>query len=144
MIGKTVKNASKQEAEDAIAGYSVGLDMTLRDLQRSLTAKGHPWTLAKCFDNSAVVGSFIDKKDYQLTLNESITLSVNGTIRQSSYLNMMLYKPVEIVEYISKKLILEEGDLIFTGTPEGVSKLNVKDLIYAKIENISDLSTLIV
>ncbi|MFH0733378.1 MAG: fumarylacetoacetate hydrolase family protein [bacterium] len=144
LIGKTVKNANKQEAEEAIAGYSVGLDMTLRDLQRTLVSKGHPWTLAKCFDNSAVVGNFIDKKECNLTLNETITLSVNGTIRQKSLLNMMLYKPVEIVEYISKKITLEEGDLIFTGTPEGVSKVNVNDLIYAKIENVSELSTLIV
>ena len=82
LIGKMVKNAKKSEAEDAIIGYGVGLDMTLRDIQNELRKKGNPWTIAKCFDTSAVVSDFVLKSDYNLTLDEEISLSVNGRIRQ--------------------------------------------------------------
>ena len=61
LIGKTIKNANKTEAENAIIGYGVGLDMTLRDIQNELKKKGHPWTIAKCFDTSAVVSDFVLK-----------------------------------------------------------------------------------
>lgn len=144
LIGKTIKNATKEEAEEAIYAYSVGLDMTLRDIQNQMREKGEPWTLAKCFDNSAVITEFISKEDYNLTLDENIKLSVNGVERQNSKLNMMIFKPVEIVEYISHKMTLEEGDLIFTGTPEGVGKVVPGDIIEATIENIAELNTKII
>ncbi len=144
LIGKTVKNADFETAKSAIAGYTVGLDMTLRDVQNKLKAKGHPWTLAKCFDTSAVISNFISADDYTLTLNETISLSVNGVERQNSELNMMLFKPIETVVYISKTMTLEEGDLIFTGTPEGVNQVVKGDKITAYIENIAELSTVVI
>jgi len=139
LIGKTVKNANKTEAEDAIVGYGIGLDMTLRDIQTELKKKGHPWTTAKCFDTSAVVSDFILKSDYKLTLDEEISLSVNGQIRQKEKLNKMLFRPAEMVEYISSLMTLEEGDLVFTGTPAGVSKVVVGDRLVGEIQNISKL-----
>jgi acylpyruvate hydrolase len=139
LIGKTVKNANKTEAEDAIVGYGIGLDMTLRDIQTELKKKGRPWTTAKCFDTSAVVSDFILKSDYKLTLDEEISLSVNGQIRQKEKLNKMLFRPAEIVEYISSLMTLEEGDLVFTGTPAGVSKVVVGDRLVGEIQNISKL-----
>ncbi len=140
LIGKTVKNANSTEASNAIAGYSVGLDMTLRDIQNDLKAKGHPWTLAKCFDTSAVVSEFVLSSEYKLTGEEKIVLSVNGKKRQDSLLNNMIFLPEEIVKYISSKMTLEEGDLIFTGTPAGVGKVNRGDKIFASIENIASLT----
>lgn len=140
LIGETVKNAGSQEAENAIIGYGVGLDMTLRDLQNELKAKGQPWTLSKCFDTSAVVSDFISKNEYKLTCSEPIKLWVNKELRQNSPLNKMIFSPVEIVKYISSKMTLEKGDLIFTGTPEGVSKVNRGDKIEAEITNIARLS----
>lgn len=144
LIGKTVKNADYETAKNAVVGYTVGLDMTLRDVQNKLKAKGHPWTLAKCFDTSAVISNFISTEDYTLTLNETISLSVNGIERQNSKLNMMLFKPIETVVYISKTMTLEEGDLIFTGTPEGVNQVVKGDKITAYIENIAKLTTEII
>ena len=135
LIGKTVKDANKTEAEDAIIGYGVGLDMTLRDIQSELKKKGHPWTIAKCFDTSAVVSDFVLKSDYKLTLDEEISLSVNGQIRQKEKLNKMLFKPAEIVEYISSLMTLEEGDLVYTGTPAGVGKVEVGDKLVGEIQN---------
>ena len=140
LIGNKVKDADEKEAEEAIAGYGVGLDMTLRDVQNELKKKGHPWTIAKGFDTSAVLSDFILKNDYQLTLNGEISLSVNGEIRQREKLNLMLFSPVKLVQYISSLLTLEEGDLIFTGTPKGVGKVEKGDKLFARIENVAELS----
>jgi acylpyruvate hydrolase len=140
LIGKKVKNVDTKKAEEAISGYGVGLDMTLRDVQSELKKKGHPWTIAKGFDTSAVLSDFVLKKDYKLTLNEIISLSINGTIKQRSKLNTMIFAPSKIVEYISSLMTLEEGDLIFTGTPSGVGKVVKGDKLLAEIEGIASLS----
>lgn len=139
LIGSTVKNANESEAQKAITGYAVGLDMTLRDIQNDLKKKGHPWTIAKCFDTSTVLSDFISSDDYKLTVDETITLKVNGEIRQNDQLNKMIFNPVQIVKYISSLMTLEAGDLIFTGTPKGVGKVNSGDVLEAEIENIGSL-----
>lgn len=139
LIGETIKNANRMKAEDAIIAYGVGLDMTLRDIQTELMKKGHPWTIAKCFDTSAVVSDFVLKSDYKLTLEEEISLSVNGQVRQKEKLNNMLFNPAEIIEYISSLMTLEEGDLIFTGTPAGVGKVEVGDKLIGKIKGVGQL-----
>src|SRR3972149_3970411 len=141
LIGKAVKNANKSEAENAIIGYGVGLDMTLRDIQNDLRKTGNPWTISKCFDTSAVVSDFVLESDYKLTLDEEISLSVNGQIRQKEKLSKMLFHPAEIVEYISSLMTLEEGDLVFTGTPAGVGKAEMGDRLWGKIEGIGELET---
>jgi 5-carboxymethyl-2-hydroxymuconate isomerase len=139
LIGETVKNAKGVEAEKAIIGYGVGLDMTLRDVQNELKKKGNPWTLAKCFDTSAVISDFVLKENYQLKPDEKLELKVNGEIKQSDSLKSMLFKPAEIVEYISSLMMLEKGDLIFTGTPAGVSKVNRGGKLEAKLGEIAEL-----
>jgi 5-carboxymethyl-2-hydroxymuconate isomerase len=139
LIGKRIKDGNIYEAKDAIIGYGVGLDMTLRDIQNELKKKGHPWTIAKCFDTSAVVSDFILKGNYKLTLNEEISLSVNGIIKQKERLNKMIFNPAQIIEYISTLMTLEEGDLVFTGTPAGVSKVNKGDKLNAEISGIAKL-----
>lgn len=144
LIGKTIKNADTDQAEEAIEGYGVGLDMTLRDVQSELKKKGHPWTIAKGFDTSAVISDFILKKDYKLTLNEEISLSVNGITKQKDLLNKMIFKPPHIVAYISSLMTLEKGDLIFTGTPKGVSKVVPGDLIAAKLTGVAKLNCRVV
>ncbi len=139
LIGKNVKNANLQQSEEAIAGYGVGLDMTLRDVQNDLKKKGNPWTISKCFDTSAVISDFILKENYDLTLEEEIYLAVNGEVRQQDPLKKMIFNPAQIVEYISSLMTLEEGDLVFTGTPKGVSKVNKGDKLIAEIKGIARL-----
>lgn len=141
LIGSKIRNADLIEAENAIFGYSVGLDMTLRDIQTKLKEKGHPWTLAKGFDTSAVVSDFVLKSDYQLSNSEEISLKVNASLRQSSSLSLMLFKPAEIVKYISSIMTLNKGDIIFTGTPKGVSKVEKGDKLFGEIENIGKIFT---
>ncbi|MBM4171507.1 MAG: fumarylacetoacetate hydrolase family protein [Ignavibacteria bacterium] len=140
-IGEDIKDADDKSAEKSIHGYSIGLDMTLRDLQFKLKERGEPWTLAKCFDTSAVLTDFVQKNNYQFKGNEKIKLSVNGNVRQNSSLDKMIFSPVEIVKYISARMTLEKGDLIFTGTPGGVGKVIPGDRIEAEIENIGKIST---
>lgn len=144
LIGKTIKHATDNEAEDAIAGYGVGLDMTLRDVQSELKSKGHPWTLAKGFDTSAVLSEFILKEEYELKGTEKIALSVNGEVKQSAALDALIFPPAELLKYITSKFTLEEGDLVFTGTPAGVGKVEVGDEITAAIENIGYLETKVI
>lgn len=139
LIGRTIKNAELQTAENSIIAFGVGLDMTLRDVQNELKKKGHPWTIAKCFDTSAVLSDFILKSDYNLSLNEEIYLKVNGEIKQKDSLAKMMFKPAELIQFISSLMTIEAGDLIFTGTPKGVGKVNKGDKIEAGLENIVSL-----
>lgn len=144
LIGNKICNANNDEAADAITGYGVGLDMTLRDLQNEFRLKGNPWTLAKVFDTSVVLSGFVLKDEYKLKGNERIYLNINGQIQQDSTLDNMIFSPVEIVKYISSRMTLEEGDLIFTGTPEGVSRVIQGDVLKGGIEGIGELETKII
>lgn len=139
LIGDKVKDADDNTAEKAIAAFGIGLDMTLRDIQDELKKKGHPWTLAKCFDTSAAVSDFVSVEDYMLTKNEEISLTVNGITKQKEKLNMMLFPPAAIVKYISSVMTLEPGDLIYTGTPAGVSKVNRGDKLVAEVAGLVKL-----
>ena len=141
LIRNKIKDVSREEAEKAIAGYGVGLDMTLRDVQSKLKVKNHPWTIAKCFDTSAVLSEIVLKDNHNLTLDEEIYLSVNDEERQRDKLNKMIFKPAELVQYLSSLMTLEEGDLVFTGTPKGVGKVNKGDQIKAGVVGIAELIT---
>lgn len=121
-----------------IVGWAVGVDLTRRDLQAAAKAKGRPWDAAKGFDQSApcgavTLGALPDPKGV-------IALSVNGQTRQSSSLADMIWNPVEIIEQAAKLWALRPGDLIFTGTPEGVGSLQPGDRVEASIAGLSPLS----
>ncbi len=143
LIGENIKNADLESAEKAISGYGIGLDMTLRDVQSDLKKKGHPWTIAKCFDTSTVLSEFVEKSSHKLNLDETITLKINGEYRQKDQLKKMLHKPAEVVQYISSLMKLEPGDLIFTGTPKGVSKVEKGDKLEAELEGLVKLECVV-
>lgn len=140
LIGKKIKNATIEESEDALIAFGVGLDMTARDVQDQLKKKGHPWTISKCFDTSAVLSDFVSKENYNLIGNEVITLKVNGEIKQNSSIDKMIFNWKEIVKFISHEMTLEEGDIIFTGTPKGVGKVLKDDVIETEITNIGKIT----
>ena len=144
IIGNKIKNATEEVAENAIFGYAVGLDMTLRDLQNESRKRGEPWTLAKVFDTSGVISPVILKSEYHLGENEKIFLSVNGEVKQSSSLDKMLFGAVATVQHISQKMTLEKGDIIFTGTPDGVGRVMPGDKLTGGIENIGEIEAIIV
>lgn len=141
LIGKTLSNASEQEAEEAIIGYGAGLDMTKRDVQKKLKDKGLPWTLAKCFDDSAVLSEIILKSDYKLSGEENLSLYLNEELKQNSSISRMIFKPSEVVKFLSERITLHKGDLIYTGTPSGVGTVVKGDKMVVKIDNLPELET---
>jgi len=139
LIGRTVKDVSESEAENAIAGFGVGFDMTLRDIQNEEIKKGNPWTVSKCFDTSAVISEFVPKEECNIKADTTIKLSVNGEIKQHAELGSMIFKPAQLISFISSRITLEEGDLIFTGTPEGVGPVQRGDILEAEITSVGKL-----
>jgi len=136
VIGKTGKNISEADAYDYILGYAVGLDMTLRDIQAKAKKEGLPWTVAKGFDSSAPVSDIVPKEIITDPGNLTITCKVNGSLRQNSSTKNMIMPVNRIVAYISSIFVLEPGDLIFTGTPEGVGPVKIGDVIEAEITGL--------
>jgi len=132
-------NILPSQASQHIFGYAVGVDLTKRDIQAVAKEAGKPWDLSKGFDNSAPI-SKIQKNDELLIDQGAISLKVNGQIKQSSDLSNMAWKIDELISWLSKFITLKPGDIIFTGTPAGVSKLYPEDKIEAEIENIGSLS----
>lgn len=135
-IGKGGKNISNKNAFQHILGYAVGLDMTLRDIQNQAKAKGLPWTIAKGFDTSAPISDIIPAQIINDPHNLELICKVNGNIRQHSSTSKMIFRIEQLIEYISRIFTLEEGDLIYTGTPEGVGKVEPGDIIEAEIPGL--------
>lgn len=144
LIGKTGKKIPAAKALDYIDAYTVGLDMTLRDLQSEAKKLGHPWTISKCFDTSTVLGEFVPASEIQNPNSLDIKLWVNGELKQDDNTSNMIFSVEEIVEYLSYYFTLEEGDLVFTGTPKGVGEVNVGDKLIAEITGIGKLETEVV
>jgi 2-keto-4-pentenoate hydratase/2-oxohepta-3-ene-1,7-dioic acid hydratase in catechol pathway len=127
LIGKEGRAAAVEEASSFIAGLTLGLDLTLRDLQRGLREKGLPWEIAKGFEQSAPVGSFTPVKKLRNLSDIEFGCKVNGEVRQHSNTSDMIFPIERLVVEISKIWRLLPGDLIFTGTPSGVGPLRVGD-----------------
>jgi len=140
VVGKDAKNIPAKNAYNYIAGYAVGLDMTLRDVQSDAKKKGNPWTVAKGFDTSAPISEVIPKAQIKNPHDLTITCRVNGALRQKSSTGKMIFSIDKIIEYISSIFTLEEGDLIFTGTPEGVGQVIAGDIIEAELEGYIKIS----
>lgn len=134
LIGKTGKNISVDEASAFIAGYGFGLDLTLRDVQSELKKGGLPWEIAKAFDGSAPLGVFT--KTVSAVENLEIKCEVNGELRQHGFCKNMIFSVPELISYLSGIFTLEPGDLIFTGTPEGVGPLKPGDEVTVSISEI--------
>lgn len=116
VIGKAGKNISREQARDHILGYTIGNDVSARILQ----FRGSQWILGKSLDNFAPIGPTIVSPDDFDFDNATITTTVNGEIRQQAKLQQMMFKPDAIIEFVSQYITLQEGDIIFTGTPSGV------------------------
>lgn len=116
VIGKAGKNISRDQAKEHILGYTIGNDVSARTLQ----FRGTQWILGKSLDNFAPIGPVIVSPDDFDFDNATITTTVNGEVRQQAKLQQMLFKPYEIIEFVSQYITLQEGDIIFTGTPSGV------------------------
>ncbi len=131
-LGKHIATKFAHKYYDEIG---LGIDFTARDLQAKLKAKGLPWEKAKGFDGSAVIGKFVPKELFNDLNNISFSLQKNETLVQEGNTKAMLWKIDELISYVSQFMTLKIGDIIFTGTPAGVGKVNPEDRLIGRIEN---------
>jgi len=142
-IHKGGRNIDAADAEAHIYGYACGLDMTRRDLQAEAKTKGRPWDIAKNVEQSAPIGLIHPAEDVPDMTLGGITLTQNGVLKQAGDLSDMIWPVVDVIAYISRFYALEAGDLIFTGTPEGVGPVNPGDRLSVMIAGLSDLNVTI-
>ena len=133
IIEKKCKNVSQKNALDYVLGYCIALDITARDIQEDAKKQGWPWTISKGFDTFAPISDVVLKKEIIDPNNLDISLKVNGKIKQSSNTRNMIYSVERIIEFISNIMTLERGDLIMTGTPEGVGEISKYNVLEAKL-----------
>jgi 2-keto-4-pentenoate hydratase/2-oxohepta-3-ene-1,7-dioic acid hydratase in catechol pathway len=134
-ISKVGKYIEPKFAHKYYEEISVGIDFTARDVQQTLKDKGLPWEKAKAFDGSAVIGSFISKKVFSSLESINFELTNNGKTVQKGNSSLMLWKIEELIAYVSQYFTLKIGDIIFTGTPEGVAAVQPNDILEGFIEN---------
>ncbi len=135
-IGEAGVSVDASEARNVIFGYAVGLDMTRRDLQAHAKKHGQPWALSKAFDQSAPISAIHPAADVGHLSSGRIWLDVNGERRQDGDLSQMIWSVPEIIQYLSGFFELRPGDLVFTGTPAGVSAVERGDRLKGGIEGI--------
>jgi len=134
-INKVGKYIDAKFAHNYYDEMGLGIDFTARDLQAKLKEKGLPWEKAKAFDGSAVIGNFLSKKEFSSVENINFELKNNGNTVQKGNTSHMLWKIDELISYVSQFFTLKIGDIIFTGTPEGVAPVKPNDLLEGFIED---------
>lgn len=133
-ICKEGKHIAEKFAANYYDEIGLGIDFTARDIQSKHKEKGLPWELAKAFDNSAPISTFTSKSEFEDLYNLNFELKVNGESRQKGHTKDLLFSFEKIISFVSQYITLKKGDLIFTGTPEGVGKINKGDKLEAWLE----------
>ncbi len=136
VIGKRGKDIPEERAMEHVRGYAVFIDVTARDVQARAKKAGKPWAAAKGYDTFAPMSEITRKEDITDPHNLDIWLKVNGEYRQKSNTSSLIFTLEEIIEYVSGIMTLEPGDVIATGTPEGVSQILAGDVVEAGIEEL--------
>lgn len=140
VIGTTGKNIPQKNALDHVIGYLVGLDITARDIQTEAKKNGWPWTVAKGFDTFAPISDVVGKNLLPNPNDAELMLKVNGEIRQHSRTSQMIFPIEKIIAFISSIMTLEPGDLILTGTPEGVGEIARGDILEGLLEDVCSVT----
>jgi fumarylpyruvate hydrolase len=138
-IGKGGKNILAADAMHHIYGYAVGLDMTRRDLQGEMKKQGRPWCIGKAFDLSAPIGPITPVAQAGDVVNAEIYVQVNGQDRQRSHIHKLIWNIAETIEHLSAAWELQAGDLIYTGTPEGVGAVVSGDTMVGAVTGLGEL-----
>lgn len=139
LIGRECRAVSAESAMEYVAGYGTAIDMTLRDVQNSLKAKGLPWEIAKGFDTACPLSDFVPASAVPDPHNLRLRLSVNGMLRQDGCSSDMIHRVPQTIAHISAIFTLEPGDVILTGTPAGVGQVVTGDVMEADIEGVARL-----
>ncbi len=143
-IGTGGSNILAADAHRHIYGYAVGLDMTRRDLQNDMKKQGRPWCIGKGFEHSAPLGPITPAALVPDVESATIALQINGTDRQRSTVAKLIWNIAETIEQLSAAWALQPGDLIYTGTPEGVSAVVRGDVLHATVDGLDSLTVRIV
>ncbi len=143
-IGKGGKNIKAAEALSHIYGYAVGLDMTRRDLQNDMKKQGRPWCIGKGFDHSAPIGPITPAALAGDVANAEIYVQVNGQDRQRSTTSQLIWNIAETIEHLSAAWELQPGDLIYTGTPEGVGAVVTGDVMLGSVAGLGGIKVRLV
>ena len=138
-IGKPAFRVTPEQARDAVWGYACGLDMTRRDLQGDMKNQGRPWCIGKGFDHSAPIGPITPAAQAPGAEHAAICLQVNGEERQRSSTAQLIWSVAETIAHLSAAWELQPGDLIFTGTPEGVAAVQRGDRLECSVEGLVGL-----
>jgi fumarylpyruvate hydrolase len=138
-LGKGGRDLTVEQAAECVWGYAIGLDMTRRDLQGEAKKLGRPWEVGKAFDESAPVGPLHPRDKTGELATGAISLTVNGQVKQSSDLSQMIWNVSESISYLSGLFELKAGDIIFTGTPEGVGPVVVGDVMVGEVAGLGRL-----
>ena len=139
-IGSPGHQLSRQQALDCIFGYACGLDMTRRDLQLEAREKKRPWDLGKDFEDSAIIAPIVPRSRCGLLTRGRIELRVNGELKQSSNLDLLIHDVAAVIADLSSFYHLQPGDVIFTGTPEGVGPVVPGDRLEGAIEGLGSIA----
>lgn len=139
VIGKEGKHITQNSAMNHVLGYVIALDITARDIQSVAKKNGWPWSIAKGFDTFAPISDVVLKEEMSNPLDLDLELKVNGVIKQHSNTKFMIFSIKRIIEFISEVMTLKRGDLILTGTPEGVGEIVEGDVIEANLGTICSL-----
>lgn len=143
-IGKQGKNIKKEDAQQYIYGYACGLDMTRRDCQFAMRDKGRPWEIGKAFDRSAPIGPIYPAASVGFIDAGAISLEVNGEKKQSSDITKLIWNVAETIEHLSGFFELFPGDLIYSGTPEGVGPVKAGDTMHGRIDKLGEIKVKVV
>lgn len=144
VIGRSGSDIPVERALEYVYGYAVGLDMTRRDLQMKMREMGRPWEIGKAFDRSAPIGPIHRASDVGHFERAPIWLTVNGETKQRSDVSHLIWSVAETIADLSKFFRLEPGDVIYTGTPEGVGPVNVGEVMTVGIERLGELRVRVV
>lgn len=139
-LGAPGFRVAPEAAGAMIYGYACGLDMTRRDLQAAARAKGHPWDVAKNVEQSAVISEIVPASGLGVLSSGAITLSLNGETRQSADLSALIWSLPELIADLSTYYHLAPGDLIYTGTPEGVGPVRPGDRLHGRIAGVGEIA----
>lgn len=143
-IGTGGKDIAEADALTHVWGYAAGLDMTRRDLQGAAKKEGKPWDMGKGFDLSAPIGTMVPASRFPAPTKGTIELKVNGAVRQTSDLSLLIWSVAETIAYLSRLVTLAPGDLIFTGTPEGVAAVQRGDVLEGVVQGVGSVKAKIV
>ena len=137
-------NIPPERALDHVYGYALGLDMTRRDLQNGMASEKKPWEIGKSFDHAAVIGPIHPVAKVGHLAKGAISLAVNGTVRQNSDLDKMIWSVAEQIAKLSEAFELKAGDIIYSGTPENVGPVVKGDVLLCKLDGLPDMSIRVV